>query len=143
MSSWRDSASQQAQDDLDGLLDTVMPLARKMLDKSGEFFPFGASVSARGESRLWSGDPGKGEHPASAEVISMLVDGLRQRRDDLRAAAICFDVQLPDTDAVRVEFEHRDGQAIAVVLPYKKKRFGRGVDYRDLRGSTANKQVWV
>jgi hypothetical protein len=52
-------------------------------------------------------------------------------------------VQLPDSDAVRVELEHRDGQAMAVLLPYKKKRFGRGVDYEDLRGGTTDKQVWT
>ena len=142
MSSWRDSATQQAQDDLDGLLSATLPLAQQMLSKNGEFYPFGATVSADGQTRLLAGDPGQGEQPASADVISLLVGGLRQHRDDLRAVAICFDVRLPDSDAVRVELEHRDGHAIAVFLPYKKKRLGRGVDYHDLRGATANKQVW-
>lgn len=126
MSSWRDSASQQAQDDLDGLLNATLPFAQQMLAKHGEFYPFGATVAASGETRLLAGEPGQ-EHPASAEVLALLVAGLRQRRADLRAIAICSDVRLPDKDAVRVELEHRDGHAMAVLMPCKKKRFGRGL----------------
>lgn len=143
MTTWRDSAAQQSQDDLDGLLNATLPFAQQMLAKNGEFYPFGAAVTAGGETRLVAADPGRGEHPASAEVLSSMLDGFRRTRGDLRAVAICSDVQLPDSDAVRVELEHRDGQAMAVLLPYKKKRFGRGVDYEDLRGGTTNKQVWT
>jgi len=141
MTSWRNSASQQAQDDLDGLLNITLPFAQQMLAKRSEFYPFGASVTASGETRLLAGDLGQ-EHPASADVLALLVERLRQGRADLRAVAICSDVRLPDSDAVRVELEHRDGQALAVLVPYRKKRFGRGVEYDDLRGGTADKQVW-
>jgi hypothetical protein len=140
MTSWRDSASQQAQDDLDGLLNMTLPFAQQMLSKHGEFYPFGAAMTTSGETRLLAGELGQ-EHPASDDVLSLLVEGLRQDRGSLRAVAICSDVRLPDFDAIRVELEHRDGQAMAVLLPYKKKRFGRGVDYDDLRGGTAEKQV--
>jgi|SRR5215469_711484 len=143
MTSWRDSASQGSQDDLDGLLNVTLPFAQQMLEKSGEFYPFGAAVTANGETRLIAGDPAQGEHPASAEVLSTLLKGFRQTRADLRAVAICSDVRLSDSDAVRVELEHRDGHAMAVLLPYKKKRFGRGVQYDELRGGTAEQQVWT
>jgi hypothetical protein len=72
-----------------------------------------------------------------------LVDGLRQDRAVFRAAAICSDVQLPESDAVRVELEHQDGHAMAVLMPYKKKRFGRADEYDDLRGGTADNQIWM
>jgi hypothetical protein len=52
-------------------------------------------------------------------------------------------VRLPDSEAVLVELEHREGPAIAVLLPYKKKRFGRGVEYSSLRAAPGHPQVWV
>jgi len=69
MTSWRDSASQQAQDDLDGLLNMTLPFAQQMLAKGGEFYPFGATVTTSGETWLLAGDLGR-EHPASADVLS-------------------------------------------------------------------------
>jgi hypothetical protein len=95
MTSWRDSASQQAQDDLDGLLNVTLPFARQMLAERGEFYSFGATVAVSGETRLLAGDPGQGERPASADVLSTLLEGLRQRRSDLRAvpSAPMFDLK--------------------------------------------------
>jgi hypothetical protein len=142
MTSWRDSASQQAQDDLDGLLNMTLPFAQQMLAKRGEFYPFGATVTTSGKMQLLAGELGQ-EHPASADVVSLLVERLRQDRGSLRAVAICSDVRLRDSDAVRVELEHQDGQVIAVLMPYRKRRFGGGVEYDDLRGGTADKQVWM
>jgi hypothetical protein len=143
MTSWRDSASQQSQDDLDGLLKVTLPFAQQMLAKSGEFYPFGAAVTASGETQLIAGDPTQGERPASTEVLSSMLDGFRQDRAGFRAVALCSDVRLTDSDSVRVELEHRDGHAMAVLMPYKKKRFGRAVEYGELRAATADKQVWA
>jgi hypothetical protein len=142
VTSWRDSASQQAQDDLDALLDATMPFAQQMLEKRGEFFPYEAAISLEGATRMFAGDPGQGEHPLSTDVIAIVRDGFRHDRDGLRAVAIVADVRTPDSDAVRVELEHRDGHAIAVLLPYSKKRFGRGVEYRPMAASTSTRQVW-
>ena len=142
MPSWRDTASQQCQDDLDGLLNMTLPFARQMLDKQGEFYPFGAVMSTGGEAGLLGADPDQGEHPASAAALAAMLAGIRDHRAGYRAAATCCDVRLPDSDAIRVELEHQEGQAIAVLLPYKKKRFCRGVEYGELCGATANRQVW-
>lgn len=51
MTSWRDTASPAAAEDLDALLATVLPLAEHLLDKNGEMYPFGGLVSSLGESR--------------------------------------------------------------------------------------------
>jgi hypothetical protein len=48
---------------------------------------------------------------------------------------------LADSDAVRVELEHMDGVAIAVALPYAKKRF-RGVGYGDIRATSSTRAIW-
>jgi hypothetical protein len=70
MTSWRDSASQSAQDDLDGLLNLVLPLAEDLLGKHAEFYPFGGTVSNDGEAALTGADP----------ALSL---GARQTRDAL------------------------------------------------------------
>jgi hypothetical protein len=141
--SWREAATQEAQDDLDGLLNFTLPFAQEMLDDAGEFYPFGAAVDAHDEVRLLSGGPDLGEHPASTEVLAVLLNGLRNERDVLRAAAVVSDVRLADTDAVRVELEHRDGHALEVYLPYRKKRFLRGVDYFERTDEPGTRRIWV
>jgi len=143
MPSWRDAASRQCQDDLDGLLNTTLPFAQQMLEKSGEFYPFGAAMSTTGEASLLAAHSSLDDHPASNEVLASLLDGVRQYQEKYRAVAFCSDVRLPDSDAVRVELEHLEGPAMAVLLPYKKKRLGRGVEYGELRGGIADKQVWT
>ncbi len=143
MTSWPDSASQQSQDDLDGLLNIALPFAQKMLAKSGEFYPFGATVTVSGETRLVASDPGQDGHPSSTEVLSSLIGGFRQNRADLRAVAVCSDVRIPGSDAVRVELEHRDGHAIASCCPIGNKRLGRCVEYSQLRAAAAGQQVWT
>jgi len=143
MTSWRDSASQPAQDDLDALLNVSLPFAQQMLDSRGEFFPYAAAISEAGASRLIAGDPGDGEHPLSTDVISLIVEGLRNERDTLRATAIVSDVRIAGSDAVRVECEHREGQAFAVFLPYTKKRLRRGVEYGELNAGPGDPQIWT
>lgn len=152
---WRETASQQCQDDLDGLLDMTLQFARQMLETHGEFYPFGAAMSTDGQPGYLAADPGENDHPDKVEVLALMVGGLRDNRALYRAVAMCSDVRLhravdvnssdvllPDSDAVRFELEHQEGVALAVFLPYKKKRFGRGVEYGEFRAVTADRQVW-
>ncbi|MCP3883154.1 MAG: hypothetical protein GY701_32860 [Sulfitobacter sp.] len=143
MTSWRDSASQQAQDDLDELLNASLPFAQQLLDRHGEFFPFAATMTASGETRLVAGDPDQGEQPNSTDVLQTLAAGLRSELDQLRATALISDLRLVDSDAVRVELEHSEGHALAVLLRYKKRRLRRGADYGDLAAAPADRQIWT
>lgn len=143
MTSWRDTASQQAQDDLDRLLDESLPFAQEMLEKHGEFFPYALAMSTTGEISHMAGDPGDGEQPASVAVLEVLTEGLRAARETNRAAALVSDVRLADSDALRVELEHKEGQAIVVLLPYRKKRLRRGVDYEPMRASGGERKIWA
>jgi len=142
MPSWRDSASQQAQDDLDALLDLSLPFAQQMLDKRGEFLPYGAEVSREGETHLVAGVAERDAPPLSAEVIAVLVARFTHDRDSLRAIAVVADVRTAGSDAVRVELEHREGHAIVILLPYRKKRLGRGIEYAPLTASPGSAQIW-
>lgn len=141
MVSWRDSASQQAQDDLDGLLNAALPFAQQMLDKNGEFYPYGVVLTDAGEGEMlagWTGD----DHPPSDEVLSLLLEGARQRSSALRAVALVADVRANGGDAIRVELEHREGPVMTVLLAYKKRKFGRGLEYGAMSAGTAQRRVW-
>jgi hypothetical protein len=109
-----------------------------MLEKGEEFYPFGAAMSTDGEARLPGADPGG---DASTGGLPILLDGLRHHRADFRAVAICSHVRLPDSNAVRVNLEHQDGQAVHFVVPYNKQ-LSRGVEYGDPRRGTPFRQVW-
>ncbi len=143
MTTWRDTASAQAQADLDGLLNALLPFAQQELEKLGEFFPFGAIVTEDGVTRLLGADAMQGERPDRASIISTLLAEAQNRRDELRAVGICSDVQAAGSDAIRVELEHSEGVAMAVLLPYSKKRFGRGFEYAALQGGVATNRVWT
>jgi hypothetical protein len=140
--SWRETASQEAQDDLDGLVNATLPFAQQMLARHGEFFPFAAAVTADSTVELLGADPGADDRPASTDVLDQLVGGLRDRAGSFRAAALVADVRAGESDAVRVELEHRDGHAICVLLPYGKQRLRRGIDYGDLRATPGPHRIW-
>lgn len=143
MASWRDAASQQAQDDLDGLVNAALPFAQQMLDKHGEFFPFAVAVDLHSDIRMILGDPDLGERPPSAEVLSTILHQFRRIRDEFRAVARVADVRAADSGAVRFELEHSEGPSMAVFLPYKKRRLRSGVEYGSLAATVAAPAVWM
>lgn len=144
MASWRDSASPQAQQDLDGLLEPALGFAQQQLAQHGEFFPYAVVVRSDGQTEMVAARPdAANDRPASAGVIAACRTTLAERRDQLRAAAVVADVRLPDGDAVQVELEHTEGPALTIQLPYSKKRFGRGIDYGQLRAAAGARHVWL
>jgi len=114
-----------------------------MLDERGEFFPYAVGLDASNDVRMIAAEPDLGEAPPSEEVLALLIAGLRTGRDRLRAVGIVVDVRLSNSDAIRVELEHSEGPAMAVLLPYTKKRFRRGVEYGELSAGAAAPAVWT
>lgn len=143
MASWRDTTSPQAQDDLDRLLNAVLPFAEQALSKYGEMFPFGAAVLADGQVELLAGDPGSGDQPSSQDVLDTLYAGARQSSATRRAVAFAADVKANGSDAVRIELEHREGTAIVVLLPYSRSRFKKAVTFGQMSGGTGQRQLWT
>ena len=84
MASWRDTASQQAQDDVDGLLESALGFAQQQLDKYREFYPYAVVVHSDGQQRMVAADIGN-EQPPSADVITTLIASLGEQREQLRA----------------------------------------------------------
>jgi hypothetical protein len=143
MASWRDTASAQAQRDLDGLLNTVMPFAEQALGAHGEFFPYGATVTGTGETRMIAADPGLGERPESNAVLTALYEGAREAASSQRAVAFVADVRLDGSDAVQVELEHAEGVALVIALPYSRSRFKKAVTFGAPRASAGRQRIWT
>jgi hypothetical protein len=143
MASWRDSLSEEAQADVDRTLNEALPFAQQMLERHGEFFPYAVKLTVGGDFEM-VGATTEDEHPASADVLSKLYEGLTWERQTLRAAAIVADVRTGSSpsDAIRVEIEHREGIALAVLLTYTKKRLGRGVTFGTTDAAPGKRHIW-
>lgn len=144
MPSWRDSASPQAQADLDTLLNTSLGFAQQQLASRGEFYPYAAAIRADGQTEMVAGRPGTaGEHPAATDIIASCVAELTSRQHAIRATAITADVRLPDlgNDAIEVSLEHAEGQALRVQLPYTKQP--AGISYGPIRASAGSRRIWA
>lgn len=125
--------------DLDQLLNVLLPYAQQLLDRHGEFYPFGASMAWSGEISLLATETA--EHPTSEQVMEWLELGLRETAatGEVKAVATCLDVEIvppdgsPKTDAVEVRLEHRKGEAVRIFLPYRRNGEG-GIRYGELVG---------
>jgi len=125
-----------SREDLDILLEMAVSAAQQMLSKYGEFFPFGVSIDNDGKPAMNMADIGE-EQPESEAVIAFLKEafGKNAKEGSIRATGICLDVrvcppeQSEKTDAIQVQLEHQDGEAIDAYLPYRKnflKRYKYG-----------------
>jgi hypothetical protein len=144
MSSWRDTASAEAQADLDGLLNVALGFAEQQLATQGEFYPYAAAIGVDGEAEMIAARPGDEEHPRSADVVAACFGALTDKRDMIRAGAVVSDVLMNDGgDAIRVDLEHAEGLALTALLPYTKRRLSKKVEFGELRAQAGQRQIWT
>jgi hypothetical protein len=113
-------------DDLEELLNRLMPFAEGMLSKYGEFFPFGGSVAPDGKIVQTAAYDGQ-ERQDSEDAIEMMTEAFRQsaREGKIKACAIFSDalVTPPGSqqkiDAVCVYLDHAEDDAVEVFFPYE------------------------
>lgn len=142
MTTWRDTTSEQAQSELDSLLNAVLTFAEQTLVKYGEFYPYGAGITRSGEIAMLAADPGVGDNPASDEVLALLYETATARADEWRALAIVSAISTTGGDAVRVELEHSEKVALIVLLPYSVDPATREVTTGDLQAGAAEPRIW-
>ena len=70
MDSWRENASTEAQQDLDGLFNATIPFAQQNLDRHREFYPFAAAINTLGEMTFLSTQLTNDEHPDPVALIN-------------------------------------------------------------------------
>jgi hypothetical protein len=113
------------------LLDVLLPFAAQVLSEHGEFFPFGATMSAAGEIEAaagWTGD----DKPPSAEIIGALEQAFRAgaKEGRYRATGLALDVrvappgQSDSCDAIACQLDHHDDYSIVVYYPYTRSESG-------------------
>ena len=126
--------AQTPRDELDALLNAVLPFAEQMLRQHGDFYPFGATIGHDGKISLVQADLGEDEEeiPDSPELVHLLYEGLKDQavRGEIRGGAVCTNVSIrPDeseeeTDAVRVSLDHAKHEPLDVFQPYAIERTG-------------------
>ena len=115
-----------AKTDVELLMNEWISFGKNMLAEHGEFYPYAAALTAEREIVSFAADDGS-EHPSSADIISFLKAGLRDRasRNTYIATALFFDVKIDDsnspgmTDAIAVALDHRSDYSVTVFFPYK------------------------
>jgi hypothetical protein len=109
----------------EGLLDSILPFAEKMLKDHGEFHPFGATLKSDGTSAMVASSDGT-EKPKSQPLIDLIRNGFKSSaaKHEIIASALAYDVRVTPpgssskTDAVAVELDHRDNYSVVVYFPY-------------------------
>lgn len=144
MASWRDTATEQAQADLDGLSDAAVEFALESIKARGEFLPFALAVSVEGEREVIAPN-----YPTSADltVVQQLAAHWRavtEVKDSLRAAVVALNVTLTDErhrDGIEISVEHREGPAIGLIFPYTIGADG-AVELESPSAHAMNPRLW-
>jgi hypothetical protein len=142
MTSWRDQASQQVQEDFDAVFAASLPFAEQQLSSYGEFFPYGVAVVTDGEIIFLSASDEVGDQPASGVVLQTLVDGVRHNLAEYRCVAFLADVRLESGDAIRLEVEHAERFAITIYLPYAMSIETQSIELGEITATDGRSQVW-
>lgn len=117
VTNWRDTASQQVQDDLDRLFSLTLDHASPLLKDRNRLVPFAAAITDDGDADVLSGLVDE-RGPARA-VLDRLYAAARGQAERYRAVAFAAVITLDDARAVRIEAEHREGIALALRVPYR------------------------
>jgi hypothetical protein len=121
-------------EELDELMNDILPFAQKMLSEHGEFFPYGGAITSKGEI-IHIGASDGDEQPPSQKLIDVLIESFQAqaKAEAYRATAIVFDVRVKPpssehkTDAVQINLDHAGGVSVECFLPYVIKDKGKVV----------------
>ncbi len=137
----------EPQEEIEALLNFLLPFAEEKLNKDGEFYPYAAAVGADGEVAAVAADLGD-EEP---DVVDLLLALRTQLGEDaaqgsIRASGIAADVTLTDpdsgetTDAVQLELDHADADAVDIYVPYESAP--EGVKFGELVSAAGRQPVF-
>jgi hypothetical protein len=124
---WRDTVTEQAQADLDDLVDAAVRFAIERIASSGEFLPFALAVATDGERQAIAPNYPRGREPQIADQLAAQWRAVTDLKNSLRAAAVAVNVTLTEAgrDGIEISAEHREGVAIGLIFPYTVGADGR------------------
>jgi len=135
-------------DEIQELLNFLLPYAEQMLNQHGEFYPYAAALDSDGELNAVGTDVDD-ESPDVGELLLALHEGLREQAAEgaIRASGIAADVTLTDpdsgetTDAVQVELDHADADAVDIFVPYETE--AEGIKFGELVAAEGREPVFA
>jgi hypothetical protein len=136
-------------DEIQALLNFLLPQAERMLGEQGEFYPYAAAVESDGSIEPVPPTVDNG-NPDVGDILVSLHNDLREQAAEgsIRASGIAADVTLtnPDTgettDAVQLELDHADADAVDVYVPYVSSGQG-GVEFGELVAAEGREPVFA
>jgi hypothetical protein len=136
----------EPKEEIELLLNFLLPSAEERLKEDGEFHPYAAMVASDGEVMSVSGV--LGDAPDVADLLVALHEELRGRAAEgaIRASGIAADVTLTDpdsgetTDAVQVELDHAETDAVDIYVPYESA--GEEVKFGELVAAAGREPVF-
>jgi hypothetical protein len=134
-------------DEIQELVNFLLPHAERMLSEHGEFYPYAAAVDSAGSIEP-VGPAVESEDPDVSDILVALHADLRDQAAEgtIRASGIAADVTLTDpdsgetTDAVQIELDHADGDALDVYVPYERE--AQGVKFGELVAAAGREPVF-
>src|SRR5688500_10230548 len=111
-SSWRETTSQAAQDQIGVLVDGAFGTAQQLLGDHGAVAPFAVVLPSGGaEPEVVQFEGAGGASDDAAVVLKATLEHLKARRDEIDAYALVIDAPAAGADAISVQLEHREGAA--------------------------------
>lgn len=135
-------------EEIQEILNFLLPHAEQMLNRDGEFYPYAAALDADGEVAAVAADV-ESDAPDVGDVLVALHEDLREQAADgsIRASGIAADVTLTDpdsgetTDAVQVELDHAEGDAVDIYVPYETE--GGAIKFGELVAAQGREPVFT
>ena len=121
----------QTDDQIENLFGFTARFAQEMLSESGDFYPFGATISADGKIAAVNGDVGGEENPQPRDVYESISAQLVRigAAGGVEGVALVARVDIPDDLGAQVEKGIRvhiegDGFARFIYIPYEIRSAG-------------------
>jgi hypothetical protein len=137
-----------ASEEIQQLLNYLLPFAEEKLTREGEFYPYAAAIDSTGSIEPVGPAVGSDDPDVSDILIALHADLREQAAEgSIRASGIAADVTLTDpdsgetTDAVQLELDHAEADAVDVYVPYE--RAGEGVKFGELVAAEGREPVFA